>query len=100
MAGGVPSCISVPLRLACAETPQRTESMTRRRSRCGFLAPLGFLLLLAVSQADGAAPPRPGRVTAVPAKLRESLKLDDFYQKYADCEGLPILSSKKVSDAA
>jgi alpha-glucosidase len=36
----------------------------------------------------------------VPEAVREALKLDPFYQKYTDYKGLPILSSKKVSDAA
>lgn len=30
----------------------------------------------------------------------ESLKLDPFYEKYVSCEGLPILSSENVPDAA
>ena len=40
-----------------------------------------------------------GQVHAVPQELRESLKLDPFYAKYADAGGLPVLSSAKVSDA-
>lgn len=46
-----------------------------------------------------AAPPVAPRVTAVPESVRKSLKLDPFYQKYTDYNGLPILSSRKVSDA-
>src|SRR5262245_57714956 len=37
-------------------------------------------------------------VTEVPQGLREAVKLDPFYQKHVDLEGLPILSSAKVSD--
>jgi alpha-glucosidase len=43
--------------------------------------------------------PRP-RVAEVSEGLRERLKLDLFYQKHFDLEGLPVLSSAKVSDAA
>jgi hypothetical protein len=39
-------------------------------------------------------------VTAVPDALRESLRLDPFYEKYTHYRGYPILSSAKVSDAA
>jgi alpha-glucosidase len=37
-------------------------------------------------------------VTEVPQVLRERVKLDPFYQKHIDLEGLPVLSSGKVSD--
>jgi hypothetical protein len=40
------------------------------------------------------------KVSAVPEALRNKLRLDPFYQKYANYKGLPILSSAKVSDAA
>lgn len=40
------------------------------------------------------------KVTDVPKELRESAKLDPFYQKYIDYKGYPILASAKVSDAA
>ena len=40
------------------------------------------------------------KVTEVPKELRESAKLDPFYQKYTHYNGYPILSSAKVSDAA
>jgi hypothetical protein len=40
------------------------------------------------------------KVAPVPKELRESLKLDPFYQKYTDYKGYPILSSAKVSDRA
>ena len=48
---------------------------------------------------ETAPPPRP-LVAEVAPELRERLKLDPFYQKHVDLEGLPILSSAKVSDAA
>jgi hypothetical protein len=50
------------------------------------------VLLFAVGFAAAADP--------VPEKLRERLKLDPFYEKYVDADGLPILGSKKVSDDA
>lgn len=39
-------------------------------------------------------------VTAVPKKVREELKLDPFYKKYIDVQGLPVVGSQEVSDAA
>lgn len=45
------------------------------------------------------APPPRLLVAPIAAELRERLKLDAFYQKHADLEGLPIVSSAKVSDA-
>ncbi len=40
------------------------------------------------------------KVTAVPTEIREQFKLDPFYQKYIDAQGLPIVGSEVVSDAA
>src|SRR5262245_18086052 len=63
----------------------------------------GLLLACGASTAEragGAAPPVAPRVTPVPASLRDGLKIDKFYQKCTDYNGLPILSSAKVSDAA
>jgi alpha-glucosidase len=66
---------------------------------------LAVLGCCAVSIASGAvrAQPPPA-VTAlpgpVPAALRQALRLSAFYQKYLDAQGLPVLSSDKVSDAA
>ena len=57
-------------------------------------------LLIACALSPAAAPPVAPRVTAVPEALRKTLKLDPFYQKYTDYNGLPILSSSKASDAA
>ena len=39
-------------------------------------------------------------VTEPPAFVKERFDLDPFYKKYIDYEGLPIMSSEKVSDAA
>jgi cyclophilin family peptidyl-prolyl cis-trans isomerase len=50
------------------------------------------VLLLAAGVAAAADP--------VPEKLKEKLKLDPFYERYVDADGLPILGSKKVSDDA
>jgi alpha-glucosidase len=58
-----------------------------------------LLLLAAASVTLAAAPPVRPSVGPVPAAVRARLKLDPFYQKYTDYEGLPVLSSKKVSDA-
>jgi hypothetical protein len=47
--------------------------------------------------------PEPGTtpdVREVPATIRQELQLAPFYQKHIDLEGLSILSSEKVSDAA
>jgi alpha-glucosidase len=54
----------------------------------------------AAQDSPEAAPPPRLLVAAVPPELREQLKLDPFYQKHANLNGLPILSSAKVSDAA
>jgi alpha-glucosidase len=51
------------------------------------------------SPPEVAPAPRP-RVAAVSEELRGRLDLDPFYQKHLDLEGLPVLSSAKVSDAA
>jgi hypothetical protein len=63
--------------------------------------PLALLAALALSVAAGAVGPPPApRVAPVPEAVRKALKLDPFYTKYTDYRGLPILSSRKVSDAA
>jgi cyclophilin family peptidyl-prolyl cis-trans isomerase len=54
-------------------------------------------LLLAFLDGTKAAEPRPG---PVPEELRKNLKLDPFYQKHLDADGLSILGSAKVSDDA
>ncbi len=60
---------------------------------------LAAVLILAQPIVARASEPAP-KVTVVPMALRESAKLDLFYQKYLDYKGYPILSSAKVSDAA
>jgi len=47
---------------------------------------------------EKAPPAEETKVTEVPEELRESLKLDPFYQKYTSAGGIPVLSSDKVSD--
>lgn len=47
-----------------------------------------------------AAPASPATVPPVPEALRAKLDLDPFYQKALLVDGLPILGSAKVSDAA
>ena len=39
-------------------------------------------------------------VGPVPTAIRQEFKLAEFYQKYLDADGLPIVGSEKVSDAA
>jgi hypothetical protein len=51
------------------------------------------------ASARSLGPPAP-RVTAVPESVRKALDLDPFYKKYTHYQGLPILSSGKVSDRA
>lgn len=58
-------------------------------------SPLAFADPLPVAPAPRVVP----HVTAVPQGLRDRVKLDPFYQKHVDLDGLPILSSEKVSDA-
>jgi hypothetical protein len=70
--------------------------MSRGRLPCAFAL---CVLLAALAAAPAAAPPVAPRVTAVPDSMRKALKLDPFYQKYTDYNGLPILASSKVSDA-
>src|SRR5262245_7636825 len=68
---------------------------------------IGVVLLFTLAgftaaQPDIAPAPRAvltPRVTEVPKELRDRVKLDPFYTKHVDLEGLPILSSAKVSDA-
>ncbi len=61
-----------------------------------------FLTVAAVAaRADDPPPPdQAGKVTPVPQELRDALHLSPFYKKYTDANGLPVLSSDKVSDAA
>ena len=56
-----------------------------------------LVLLCAVALAcAGRAPEKPAKVTKPPAEL----KLDPFYEKYADAGGVPVVSSAKVPDEA
>src|SRR3954453_14148351 len=70
-----------------------------RRGPTPALLALCFLLF-ACATSPAAAPPALPRVTPVPDSVRVARKLDPFYQKYTDYNGLPILSSSKVSDRA
>ena len=40
------------------------------------------------------------QVKQVPSEIRASFKLDPYYQKYVDVRGLPVVGSKRVTDAA
>ena len=40
------------------------------------------------------------QVLDVPSKIRDTLGLDSFYQKYIDVGGLPVVGSNQVSDGA
>lgn len=70
--------------------------------RTKALALLFAAVVCGVLLAEGPdkAAPREQGVTEVPKELRDSLKLDPFYQKYFDAKGIPVLSSAKVSDKA
>lgn len=58
-----------------------------------------FVLLLFVV---ASAMPRlaSGQVVPVPDAIRKSFDLDDFYQKFTDMGGMPVVGSDGVSDAA
>src|SRR5438552_13756141 len=76
-------------------------SRTRIPWRIGVLL---FALVAGFASAQPEVAPAPRaavvpQVTEVPRALRDKAKLDPFYQKHVDLDGLPILSSAKVSDA-
>lgn len=58
------------------------------------------LLLVVACAATAFADESPARVTEVPEDLRQSARLDPFYEKFISAGGVPILSSKNVSDPA
>ena len=58
---------------------------------------LGVMPALAAADAGSATPAKAG---PVPAEIRARFKLAGFYQKFVDADGLPIVGSAKVSDAA
>jgi hypothetical protein len=62
------------------------------------------LLIVAASLAAfaiaAAEPKSLETITPPPTNVRNSLQLDDFYQKFLNARGLPIIGSYKVSDAA
>jgi hypothetical protein len=63
-------------------------------------APVETVLALAAPRA-AVARDQAAEVKAVPGEIRERFKLKgDFYAKYVDAEGIPILSSATVNDAA
>jgi hypothetical protein len=66
--------------------------------RCETLVLLVLLSLAAWGSGQGLAP-EPAPKVAV-GKPPEALKLDPFYQKYLDAEGIPVISSGKVPDEA
>jgi hypothetical protein len=68
------------------------------RAFCGTFV---NLLFFHCSNAIGAeVSSSPEKVSAVPAALRESERLSSFYEKYANAEGIPVVASRRVSDAA
>ncbi len=75
--------------------------MFRSLSRMSVVA-VGVWLAVACATAAPELAPAPRavpQVTDVPKELRDRVKLDPFYRKYIEVDGLPILSSEKVSDA-
>jgi len=65
-----------------------------------------LVLISVLTLAACSAVPQPGdapavpNVTPVPDSVRDTLQLAPFYQKYLSVEGLPVLGSTNVSDAA
>ena len=61
-----------------------------------------FVLQLLATAGVAAEPAARGEATVgpIPEEMRRGLKLDDFYQKYIDAGGLPVVGSAKVSDHA
>lgn len=72
------------------------QDMRRRQQLFAFV--LALLFAGEVGRAEEKA--EPPKVGAVPAKVRENLKLGDFYAKHADAKGLPVVASKAVDDRA
>ncbi len=71
-------------------------SRTRTPWRMGFVLAVAFAAV-AAAQPEVAPAPRlvvTPHVTDVPKELREKAKLDTFYKKHVDLEGLPILFRK------
>ncbi|HVS36825.1 MAG TPA: DPP IV N-terminal domain-containing protein [Gemmataceae bacterium] len=69
--------------------------MTRLQSAIGVVC-----LFLSAFTGGGLIAAEPPEVTVVPQELRDALKLSPFYTRFLDADGLPVLSSDKVSDAA
>ena len=60
-----------------------------------------FLLMTGpVAFGEARADAAPIRSTAVPAAVRRKLKLDSFYEKYVDANGISVVGSAKVNDFA
>src|SRR5262249_46289348 len=79
--------------------------MSRNLWRMMLAVLVGFSLALTTPAQElpqAPAPPLPiaPRVAEVTKDLRDKLNLDPFYQTHLDLDGLPILTSAKVSDEA
>ena len=77
--------------------------MTRTLWRAVFVGFVACVLAIAATAREplAVAPAPRGltlAVTEVPQALRDRVKLDPFYTKHIDLDGLPVLSSAKVSD--
>jgi hypothetical protein len=74
----------------------RNPAMSRRV----FVLAFAILTLTHAEPERIKEPPKVPRASVgpVPEALRTKLKLDPFYEKYADAGGIPVLASKKVSD--
>ncbi len=59
-----------------------------------------LIALPAARAEDPSAAAEAPRVASVPAEVRAQFKLSPFYEKYVDLDGLPIVASAKVNDAA
>jgi hypothetical protein len=62
--------------------------------------PASGLAALAAAFVAAAPPAHEATVGPVPRALRSRLKLDAFYAKYADADGIPVVASAKVDDRA
>lgn len=84
---------------ASSRRPQRPGRIARRLAAL-FAATAAMALPFSAPAQEA---PRAGADAAAPAGIGKppaSLGLDPFYQKYVDAEGIPIVSSARVPDAA
>lgn len=84
-------------------TPRKSPPASRRSRRSGWgglRSAVAALAVFGMTAPCDAAPDALPAVTPLSGKRRGELKLDLFYQKILDLDGLPVLGSARVSDAA